>query len=366
MAAALQAFIQEIDGTIAQSSRERRGAMLRHLTDFFLVGADQYSDGEIALIDDIYVRLIEAIEESARALLAMRLAPLPKAPPKILRILAHDNAIDVASPILVQSEQLDDESLIDCAKHKSQEHLFAISRRRMLAERLTDILVTRGDRHVVLSTVGNTGAKFSNKGFTLLVNRSRGDDRLTLSVGTRPDVPQYIFRQLLEVASKAVRLKLESESPAAKREIRCVVDDVANQILARVGNETPRFAAAQVLVNSLYAAGQLTASKLQAFAEAEQVEDVIAALSLLSDMSLDFVERALEDERTETLLILCKTIELPWDVTRAITMLGGAMRRRSVAAIANDSAAFERLRRDAARQILDFHRALGRAKSALS
>ena len=182
MAASL-AFIHEIDSTIAQSSRERRVAMLRHLTDFFLVGSDQYSDDEIALIDDVFVRLVGTIEEFSRALLAIRLGPLSKAPPKILRILACDNAIDVASSILIHSKQLDDPSLIECAKTKSQEHLLAISRRKTLAEAVTDVLVERGDQQVVLSTAKNVGAKFSNKGFTILVKRSDGDDRLAMCVG---------------------------------------------------------------------------------------------------------------------------------------------------------------------------------------
>jgi hypothetical protein len=82
MAAPLQAFLQEIDSTIAQSNRDRRASMLRHLTDFFVVGANQYSDEEIALIDDVFVRLVSAIEESSRALLAIRLGPLSNAPPR--------------------------------------------------------------------------------------------------------------------------------------------------------------------------------------------------------------------------------------------------------------------------------------------
>ena len=97
MAAPLQAFLQEIECTIAHSSRDRRASMLRHLTDFFVVGSNQYSDEEIALIDDIFVRLISAIEESSRALLAIRLGPLSKAPPKVLRLLASDDAIEKPS-----------------------------------------------------------------------------------------------------------------------------------------------------------------------------------------------------------------------------------------------------------------------------
>ena len=114
-------LIQQLDSSIAHSTDERRSAMLRHLTDLFLVGSDAYSDDEVGLIDDVFVRLVATIEESSRALLAIRLGPVPTAPPKILRLLACDDVIEVASPVLTQAERLDTETLIQCAKTKNQD-----------------------------------------------------------------------------------------------------------------------------------------------------------------------------------------------------------------------------------------------------
>ena len=122
-------LIHQLDNSIAHSTDERRSAMLRHLTDLFLVGSDAYSDDEVDLIDDVFVRLVATIEESSRALLAIRLGPVPTAPPKVLRLLACDDVIEVASPVLTQAERLDTETLIQCARTKNQEHLLAISRR---------------------------------------------------------------------------------------------------------------------------------------------------------------------------------------------------------------------------------------------
>src|SRR5262245_27749410 len=180
-------LIQELDSSIAHSTDQRKSVMLRHLTDLFLVGSDQYSDDEIDLIDDVFVRLVTTIEQSSRALLSIRLGPVAIAPPKILRVLACDDAIDVASPVLTQAENLDTETLIDCARTKNQEHLLAISRRKALPEALTEVLVERGDQQVVLCTAKNKGARFSVKGFDTLVKRSHGDDALTTCVGLRPD-----------------------------------------------------------------------------------------------------------------------------------------------------------------------------------
>jgi uncharacterized protein (DUF2336 family) len=351
------ALIHEIDLTIAHSSSGRRAEMVRHLTDLFLVNSDQYSDEEIALIDDVLVRLVATIEESARALLAIRLGPISNAPPKILRALAFDDAIDVASPILIRSERLDDEILIGCAKTKSQEHLLAISRRKTLAEAVTDILVERGDQQVVLSTVKNSGARFSNNGFEILVRRSDGDDLLAKCVGTRPDIPPHLFQQLLEIASETVRAKLEAENPSARHDIQSVIVDVTSRIRTQAIVQPSKYATAQVLVETLNLSGKLNPARLDIFAKAGQFEETVAALALMAGMPTDVVERKMNDEHAEFLLVLTKAIGLSWATTKIILELRAEKMLRSPYEIEQCFKSFHRLSQPTAQKILGFHRA---------
>ena len=48
--------------------------------------------------------------------------------------------------MLSQSERLDDKTLIENARSKSQAHLLAISTRQALSGAVTDVLVQRGNR----------------------------------------------------------------------------------------------------------------------------------------------------------------------------------------------------------------------------
>src|SRR4029434_3914183 len=101
----------------------------------------------------------------------------------IVRTLAFDDDVDIACPVLAQSERLDDPTLVENAKAKSQAHLLAISRRSALSTVVTDVLVERGDAEVVVSTVENRRAQFSEAGFARIVQRSEGDERLAISAG---------------------------------------------------------------------------------------------------------------------------------------------------------------------------------------
>ena len=357
-------LIHELESSIAQSSDERRSAMLRHLTDLFLVGSDQYSDAEIDLIDDVFVRLVATIEDSSRALLAIRLAPVSSAPPKILRLLACDDAIEIASPVLTQAERLDTETLIECARTKHQEHLLAISRRRTLPEALTDVLVERGDQQVVLSTAKNVGAKFSGKGFGIMIRRSHGDDQLAACVGTRPDLPPQLFEQLLEAASETVRAKLVAERRHRVSDVDHVVGDVTNRMHSAANSQPLSYAAAQVLVESMHRAGLLTPAKLEEFASADRFEELVTALSILSNVPTAAIERNMRDTHAQSLLVLAKAVGLSWETTRSIMVLAAKRYRRSTNGIDQVMPAFNRLKRATAQQILDFHRLPGRAARA--
>src|SRR4051794_31291541 len=148
-------LLDELETTLAHGTVARRVETLRRVTDLFLNSAVDYSDAQIGVFDDVFDCLLDTMEASAKVLLAQRLAPVLAAPPKIIRKLAFDDLLDIAAPVLSQSERLDDAALISNARTKSQGHLLAISIRKVLSFALTDVLVERGNDEVIQSVVGN-------------------------------------------------------------------------------------------------------------------------------------------------------------------------------------------------------------------
>jgi uncharacterized protein (DUF2336 family) len=354
-------FVHQVEDAIEKGAIGRRGELLQRVTDLFIVGADQYTEEEISLFDDVITRLAADIELSARALLAARLAPVPNAPPQVIRALAFDDVIDVAGPILAQSERLDDPTLVENARQKSQEHLLAISLRRTLSEPVTDVLVERGDQQVVLSTVENRGARFSERGFATLVQRSTGDDNLAMRVGSRPEIPPHLFLNLLAVASESVRAKLEAEHPHARREVREAVAEATGRIRVEALTGSLDYSAARMLIDRLNQSGHLDDARLREFASAGRIEETTVALAVMSDLPLPFIERALIQERSETLLIVAKVIGLSWPTVKAILLLRTEHRIVPTDGLAQCLSQFERLKPAIANEIVRFYRMRERA-----
>lgn len=350
------ALAREIESAITGASSDRRAGILRHLTDLYLLSSERFSEDEITLFDDIFARLATTIEEAARALLAMRLAPVEKAPPNTIRMLALDDAINVASPVLIHSENLDELTLIECAKTKSQEHLLAVSMRKRLSEEITELLVARGDQQVVMSTAKNGGATFSSKGFAILIERSKADDALTVCVGRRRDIPERFFVQLLAAASAVAHAKLLTENPHHSSNIQHVVDEVAARIKDRAAIYPTKLAAAQVLCESLNRAGKLNGSLLESFAKSNRFEDMVAALATMAGIPVNVVDRKLDDEFVSFIVVLSRALDLSWATALQLLELGARQDRCTPREIDSGMKDFQYLKRRTALQILGAYR----------
>jgi uncharacterized protein (DUF2336 family) len=216
------AIIGELEEAIGRASKQRCNEILMHITDLFIGGSVRFSDEEIDLFDDTMSRLALAVDVPARSALARRLAPISKAPVKATRLLANDNEPEVASPILEQSERLDEDALLLTARRKDQQHLLAIARRKLVGEAVAEVLVERGNSEVLRAIAENADAELSEASFSRLVDHCRDDDVLAASVGVRPDIPHQLFQKLLGIASEPVRSKFIAASLPVRVEFNCV------------------------------------------------------------------------------------------------------------------------------------------------
>lgn len=348
--------ITELERAIANGSSKQRTKMLMQIADLFVDNSPRFTEDEINVFDDIITRLAKQIEISARSLLARRLAPIANAPINIIHFLASDDEINVAHPVLAQSERLDEAILAQFARSKSQEHLLAISQRKTLSAVVTDVLVERGNKHVVLSTAKNRGAEFSETGFCRLVKRSDGDDALAECVGSRPDIPQPLLLALLETASELARSKLIAENQYSRPEICHAVAIATNELRnnARAGSKI--YDDAQALIRSLKDAGKLGDDTVRTFAEDGKSEEVTAALAHMCDVSVYVIQRAMLQNKPETVLIFAKAAKLSWPTTKALLSFCIRQRHISSGEIEECLASFERLNLATAQKIVEFYK----------
>jgi uncharacterized protein (DUF2336 family) len=293
--------------------------VLKQVTGLFLANAGRLKESQIGAFDGLLVPLIERMDAATLVPLSEALSTTDLAPGETIRRLAfHDDAL-VAGPVLRNSNRLSEKDLVEIAKTRGQQHLLAISGRRALNETLTDVLMRIGDVNVSNALAHNPGAQFSECGYATLVGRAERDESLTEKLGLRLDIPANLLRELLAKATDIVRARfLTAPRPVVQGKAKTQGSCVATTGPIGVARPKVDYTQAQSEVLALNRAGKLNDSTVNRFAVRSEYTNVVAALSLLSDVKVEAVEPLIEPERLYGLIVACRASRLSWSTMTMI------------------------------------------------
>jgi uncharacterized protein (DUF2336 family) len=271
------------------------------------------NDEQVGVFDDVFEYLIREIESEAVLRLSDRISAVDNAPERLIRRLAHDDAIEISGPVLARSDRLGDDELVAIARTKSQAHLAAIAGRRGLGEQVTDVLVERGDVTVARKVAANSGARISELSLRSLVDRATDDGDLAHAVARRRELPPAMFRNLLARATEAVRKRLiDTANPATAKVINKILADISQKVESATVSKRS-YQNAKLAVIEMQKQSGLVPAALAQLAKAQKLEETVVALSLLTGVAIDVIDRFLDDPSDDPILILCKAIDLDWN-----------------------------------------------------
>ncbi len=140
-----------------------------------------------------------------------------------------------------------------------------------------------------------------------------------------------------------------------QEEIRRVLAKVSGQL---AGPQTVRdFTAAQREVRELAAGGELDESRLAAFAHSRAYDSTVAALSELTAVPIEVVDRLMSGERPDPILILCKAAGYSWSTARDIILAKLGSKGKSGPALDAACANFDKLSAATAKRVVHFWQA---------
>ncbi len=333
--------LQSLEELAREGSGGKRRALLHSVTECFFVGEGQHSDVELALFDDVIGAVIAEVEPLVRAQLAARLAAVKQPPPMLLLRLANDN-IMVAEEILKSSPALSDADLERLAREQSQDHLAAIAARPYLAERITDILVVRGDDRVAVRVAGNEGARFSVSGFAVLADRAQVNEMLRERLAARTDLPDAIMRRIVPMIGEMLIAKIAAEFEAGA---------------ASPEEGPPPSGAARALgeLLDLVARGLLSLDEAAAeLADSDGAPFVAELLARRTGLLPASVLRGLFASSDEPVTVLCRAAGLNLDGYSAVLRMRRRRRRRTGSNPAQALTAFLQMPPETAQRVVRF------------
>jgi len=321
-------LLGELEAAIQGGSSERRAEMLRRVTDLFVVTAPRISEAQTGVFDDVFEQLTREIELKAVRELSERVASVENAPERLIRRLAHDDAIEISGPVLERSDRLGEDELVAIARTKSQAHLAAIAGRAELGEQVTGVLVERGDMIVARKVASNSGARFSETSLQSLVDRASDDGDLANAVARRRELSPAMFRAMLERATDQVRARLlDSAPPPTAKLINKILAEVSQTVETETVTKRD-YAVAREIVMAMHKKERIAVTNLVQFAKGGKLEEMAVTLSLLTGVPVEIIDRFLDDPTDDPILLVCKAIDLDWST--ALAVLAGKLGTREV------------------------------------
>jgi uncharacterized protein (DUF2336 family) len=311
--AASTPLIAELDDVIKIGAPARGAEILKKVTDLFRADVARLDEAQTSVFDDVFVRLIERVDAEVLAQFSVILSEIEMAPRKTVRQLAFHDDVTVAAPFLTRSNRLSEKHLIEIANTLGQQHLLAISARPTLNEALTDALIRRGDVNVSNALARNSGARFSECGYATLVGRAERDESLTEKLGLRLDIPARVLRELLAMATDAVRARFLTATRPLTHEVS--QPPVATGVVPPAPID---YAPAISEVSTLNRAAKLSDSVVNRFAVKDKYTNVVAALSFMTEVKIEVIESLMKSDRLYGLIVACKAARLSWATTTMI------------------------------------------------
>jgi uncharacterized protein (DUF2336 family) len=187
-----QVLKAEIETHLGSGPSERGKTALRSITDLFINRATDYSDEQVAVFDEVMQCLLDHTAHDARVELSSRLAPIPRAPAKIVGTLLKDKDPAVSLPLLRQSSSVSDADLNSFAKSGAPDVLMIVAKRPVINKLVSQELLARNIPDVNRAVLANEGAEITESSFVKLIGECENDAALSGLLASRKDLPEEL------------------------------------------------------------------------------------------------------------------------------------------------------------------------------
>jgi uncharacterized protein (DUF2336 family) len=329
-----------------------RRMLVATIGDLFFSQHDILSDRERALMTEILRQLIHDVEVSVRRALAERLSEQPLAPHELVIALANDE-IEVAHPLLVNCDVLQDLELIEIIRNRTLEHQLAIGIRKSVSEEVTDALVATDSVDVIKTLLENHHAKISQRTMEYLVEQSQRVDTYQNPLLRRPDLETTLAKRMYWWVSAALRTYILERYEVDPGELDETMESTVKALTEGDGEFKPK---AVELADELADRKEITPALIVKTLREGEVALFAALFGNYTGIRLQLVQRMLFEPGGEGLAIACKGSGIDKSTFASIYVLTRKARGRDsvnhLADMAGILGLFDRIKEDAAGMLL--------------
>lgn len=238
-------------------SPESRMEIATKVSQEFVEG--ELSESEKDIAREIFRIMVRDAEVRVREVLSQQLKESHEIPRDVALKLAHD-VESVSLPIIEFSNALTDEDLIEIINSQSENKQIAVAKRRVLSEKVSDVLIETNSEKVVETLVRNDGTKIAEPSLNRVFDRFRHKENIQEGLAYRKTLPIAIAEKLVTQASAKIQEHLVASFDFAPDLASDIIMQAREKATVGLLNQNSSSGDVKRLVEQLYRNGRLTAS----------------------------------------------------------------------------------------------------------
>ncbi|TAH36187.1 MAG: DUF2336 domain-containing protein [Alphaproteobacteria bacterium] len=286
-------------------SAEGRNELFGQLSNIMIDGQVTSSDQERAMMVDILNKLLHEVEMQVRQSLSSKLARDAKAPKELVVMLANDT-IDVARPILLESDLLNDDELLEIIKHRTQEHQMAVAMRENVSEVVSSALVETGQEDVVTTLLQNPSAQISQATLEYLVEQSERVDSYQTPLLSRADLKPDLAKKMYVWVSDTLRKKIVADYKVDPATIEAAMLESVGDAVRDEGADSNK--KTMELVEAISKTKELTPGLLAKTLRDGEIPLFVGLFSKMVELDIATMRKIIFEAEGEVIALACKAI----------------------------------------------------------
>lgn len=303
-----------------KKSPEGRRELFRTLEG--LLVENGHSGRERTLAGEILRHLIGGMETALRKSLADKLAARADAPHALIVELANDE-IEIAQPVLINSEVLRDRDLIAIIEHRTIEHQLAVTCRKTLSAAVAKALVETRNRDVIVGLINNHGAKISKSVIAYLADEAERIDQYQMPLLRRSDLPADLALRIYGYISAELRRHAVARHGVDPGAVDDALEAATAEAMDRHRPEETTTSPAEALADRLVDNETATGGFLVDVLAGGDLALFEALLAKLTGLRTKTVATMIFESGGRALIILCRAAGLDAETVRQVVRLMG-------------------------------------------
>ncbi len=183
---------------------------------------------ESEMVADVLIKLMRQAEKDLRQVISEQISVIDDVPLRLVLQLANDE-IEIARPILSNSNVLGDLDLMYIIKSQTPEYWQVIATRDSLNDQVIDVLADTGDFDTALNLAENEGIVLTDNALVVLSDIAQNSEVLAVPLLRRDEVSSEIATRLYKYVGEEIKGFISKNYNIDEQKISSVVDNAVNE-----------------------------------------------------------------------------------------------------------------------------------------